>query len=408
MSCYKVFLDSSAWVCEANLIGCSTIYRYLLDNGHKIIDNPSESDFIIINSCGLTRYHIEKTTNLFKKYNSEKRENSKIIMFGCLIKIDEELVRSLDVYPIDLNEGNKFNKIFYNKTKFEDIKPYCDSETKHGLFKGKNPFYRTEIFPFILSSIIFPFSKKARLNYNIILTNVTYKNRIFVEIGRGCTGNCGYCVIRRARGKICSRPINDIIIDIEKIYDPKKKILLVSNDSGCYGVDIKTNLFELLYAINKKFPNSKIELNYLNPQWLERNTERYIKLFKDVNIVFAGIPVQSGSNRIIKKMNRYYNIDKSIKIIDEIKKVSPKTFIYTHFIIGYPGETSIDFIKTLICSLHFDFPLGFGYSKHKGTLSSTLPNQKSHITILLRSAIFVLVMNFIVLLKLLNIPKNNK
>ena len=279
MNYYEVFIDSSAWVCESNLIGCSVIYRYLIENGHKIIDNPSNADFIIINSCGLTKGHIDRSINLFNKFSSVKKKNANIIMFGCLVKINYKNLVSLDLTLIDFNEGGKFDKIFYKKTKFGDIKPHCDNRTKQNLLGEQNPFHRTEIFPFLISSILFPFLKKARINYKKMIENVTYKNRIFLEISKGCTGNCNYCVIKKARGKICSRPIKDILIDIEKIKDPAKKLFLVANDCGCYGVDIKTSLVDLLMAINNKYS----DLLYDVPMSMGRRIALEIKKAKDVS-----------------------------------------------------------------------------------------------------------------------------
>ena len=99
-------------------------------------------------------------------------------------------------------------------------------------------------------------------------------------------------------------------------------MFLVANDCGCYGSDIKTSLINLLNEINKRFPSISIELNYLNPQWLEKNFNGYIKLFRDIDIDLVVIPVQSGSNKVLKNMDRRYDIGKVIKIIDKIKKVS--------------------------------------------------------------------------------------
>ena len=402
MNCFTVYIDSAAWVCETNLIGCSRLYRYMVKNGHEIVDDPSKADYIIINSCGLTRGHITKCINMHKKYISLKRENAKIILYGCLVKIDPKLVGTLDVLAIDFNEDGRFDEIFYNKIEFKDIKPYCDIKTRRGLLLGKNPFYRTKIFPFLFSSIILPFSKKARLNYKRFVNSVSYENKIFLEISKGCTGNCNYCVIKRARGKICSRTIKDVISDTKKIVDPSKKLYLVANDCGCYGVDIKTNLIDLLYEIDNEFPDLAIDLNYLNPQWLERYSDEYVKLFKDVNIDFVVIPMQSGSNSVLKDMNRRYDINKVVKVVDRIKKASSKTFIYSHFIVGHPGEKWSDFIKTLISATHFDFPIAFGYSEHEGTVSSSLPHHKSNFTIMLRYLLFVTFMNFFLLYKIIS------
>jgi len=405
MKSYKVYIDSAAWICEANLVGTSRIYQYMIENGHEIIKNPLEADFIVINSCGLTKIRRDLSINFFKEYHSQKKEKAKIIMFGCLVKIDKEKINSLDLTPIDFYEENKFDEIFYNKTKFENIHPNCDIRIKEELLQGKDLFQSSRIIPFILSGLFFPFSKKMRLNYQNMINSFTYYNKNFVEIACGCTGNCSYCMIKKARGNIHSRQIKDIISDVEKLYYTSKNLFLVADDCGSFGLDIETNFFNLMYEINKRFPDLIIDLNYLNPYWLEKYSNEYIKLFKDVKINLASIPVQSGSNKILKKMNRRYNINKVIEVVDKLKKVSPKTITYSHFLIAFPGENTIDFFKTLYCAMHFDLPIALIYSEHENSLSSKLGNHKSTLTIALRYFLFLLFINLTISYKLLTYPK---
>lgn len=406
MNSLKVCIDSIAWICEANLIGSSKIYRYMLENGHEIVKDPSEADFIIINTCGLTKMRRDLSIEVFEKYYLQKKENTKIIMFGCIVKIDGEKINSLDLLSIDFNEGYKFDEIFYHVKKFDTICPHCDDFTKERLLQGKNLFQSTRIIYFILSGFLFLFFKKTRLNYQKMIDSITYKNNIFVEIARGCTGNCSYCMIKKARGNICSRQIRDILIDIEHLYDPTKNLFLVADDCGSYGIDIKTNLFNLLYEIKRKLPEITIDLNYLNPYWLERYPDEYIKLFKEVKINLASIPIQSGSNKILKKMNRRYDIHKVVEVVKKIKHISPETITYSHFLIGFPEENTIDFLKTLYCAKYFDFPMGLPYSEHKDSASSKLGNHKSRLTISIRYFIFLSFINLIISYKLLMYPKN--
>lgn len=405
MKSYKVYIDSPTWMCEGNLIESSRICRYMLQNGHEVIDNPSEADYIVINSCGFIKAREDDSVYLFKYYNSQKKEKALIIMFGCLIKINEDLINSLDVIPIDFGEGYKFDKIFYDKVKFADIAPYCDDFTRQKLFMEKRAFEESKVVSFIFTRFMLPFSKKVRLNFRRLIDRVTFKTKNLVEIGRGCVFNCSYCVIKKAKGNVSSRPIKDIISDIENLHDTKRNLFLVADDCGSYGLDIKTNLFELLYEIKKKFPDLSIELDAINPFWLEKYTNEYIKLFSDVNIKFAVIPVQSGSNKIIKDMNRKYDINNVIKIIKKIKKASPKTIVYTHFIIGYPRENIIDFIRTLFCVVHFDLPIILIYSGHKDNTSLSFPYSKSKFNALLKHTIIVFLLNFVIFHKLLSYPK---
>ena len=405
MESYKVYIDSAAWICEANLVGTSKIHQYMIQNNHKITNNPSEADYIVINSCGLTKLRRDITINYFEKYYSTKKKNAKIIMFGCSTKIDKKRIENLNLVSIDFDEGNKFDKIFYKNAKFDNINPICDDKTKQKLLRGKNPFQFTRIVPFLLSGFMFPFSKKIRLNYNKMIDSITYKDKIFVEIAMGCAGNCSYCMIKKARGNVCSRPIKDIITDIENLYDPAKNLFLVADDSGSYGLDIKTNFFNLINEIKKRYPDLSIDLNYLNPLWLEKYPNEYIKLFSDTNINLASIPVQSGSNKILKIMNRKYDIYNIIEILKKIKKVSPKTITYTHFLIGFPGENTVDFLRTLFCSMHFDLPIVLMYSEHEDSKSHTLPHHKTKSTIILRYVLFWLFINLVIFYNLLSYPR---
>ncbi|KYK30471.1 MAG: hypothetical protein AYK22_03870 [Thermoplasmatales archaeon SG8-52-3] len=408
MKSYNVYIDSANWLCEINLLGYSMLDRYILENGHKIIKEPSAADYILINSCGFTKDQEDKSTDIFKNHFSNKKKSASIIMFGCLIKINKKLIDSLDLIPIDYDEGQKLDKIFYNKIKFKDIKPYSDTKKLDDLFIDRIAVEPSKIMPVLLSRLILPLSKKIRANYQKVIDNLISRNKILIEICRGCASNCNYCVIKKTRGNICSRPINEILKDIEKMYDPDKELFLVADDCSCYGVDIKTNLIELLYEIKKKFPDLKIDLDNINPYWIEKYPEEYIKLFSEFNVSYATIPLQSGSNRILKEMNRNYDVRNIEKIVKRIKKVAPHTAIYTHFIICYPNEKFIDFLKSVYYSMFFDLTILFVYSDVKGSERKGISNQLSGFVRSYRSTFFMTFQNFIVLYKLLTLPINKK
>lgn len=407
MESYKVLIDSAIWTCESNLVSCSMLYRYLIENGHTITYDPTHADFIIINSCGFFKKTEDKSLNLFQKYHSLKKKNATVIMFGCLVKINKNKLASLDLFLVGHNETSKLDQIFYKKNKFESIRPFCDEQTKKMLLVGKQPYKFAENIPFLLSKLFIHFIKKIRVNYEKMIRHITYIDRTFIVIGTGCTGKCSYCVIKKAKGNIHSQKIENILADIKNTYDSTKNIFLVSEDCGCYGIDIKTNLFELLQDIHKNFPQASVDLNNVNPMWLEKQSKNYIKLFQDMKIDFVLIPLQSGSNKIINKMNRKYNVDNVIKIIDQLKKISPNTLIYTHFIIGYPGESVFDFLKTLAATKHFDYPAPFQYYDNKETASASLPHKKSNFNISLRYLFFLLFINFVILFKLLMHPQDS-
>ena len=134
----------------------------------------------------------------------------------------------MDILPIGPKDDNKLNDLFFSKIKFESIKPICSEETKKEIIAGRETHVFLKSKSFIATRIFLPFSKKLKMKYNQILRDLTHSNRMFVEISKGCTGKCSYCVIKKAKGNIRSRKINDIINDIKFIYNPSKTLFLVA------------------------------------------------------------------------------------------------------------------------------------------------------------------------------------
>ncbi len=376
------------------------IYRYLLENGHKITQDVVEADFIIINSCGYHQEKRDESVSLYQKYHATKKQNAKIIMFGCIVKIDEELLRTLDLYPIGFNDGAILDGFFFKKKKFKELTERCDSETRDKLISHPGHLDFSRYPNFFLSRLVIPFSHKMKSNYDRFIFGLDHCNKMLVEVSKGCLGNCYYCAIKKAKGNLKSRSIDAIISDIKSIYDPSKTLFLVADDCSSYGLDIGTNIFQLLKRVREEFPELQIQINYISPNLLVKFYNEYMELFREFHISYVTLPIQSGSNRIIKNMNRNYDALQIVKIIKDIKKISPSTLIEGHFIVGYPGENFIDFLKSLFITQYFDYPIALKYSDAKGIKSSMLPHKKARITKYLREIIMTAFINFVVFYKL--------
>jgi tRNA A37 methylthiotransferase MiaB len=138
---------------------------------------------------------------------------------------------------------------------------------------------------------------------------------------------------------------------------------------------------------------------------LQDYPKKYKKLFEDISFKYVIIPIQSGSKKIIDNMNRDYDPNKVVKIVDQIKKVSPKTIFYSHFILNFPGEKLLDFIKTIITTFHFDIPLPFIYCPMKGTVSASTTKKQSKSLGVFKWFIFLFMINFIILFKIIKYQK---
>ncbi|MFC1867048.1 radical SAM protein [Thermodesulfobacteriota bacterium] len=379
MNRYNILLDSAEINCKSNSILSSQIYKYLTKNNHRIIRELSLADYIIVNTCGFDNIHEAVSTTLFEEYSHGNRDDAKITSIGCLNKINTSL-QALWPEVIFVSDLNQLDRLFFNKVRFSNIdEAYLDQETLPQLaVSNKRGYDSISKIAFLVARIVYLTTKRVTpLGSRTMRTfeKLSLLNQFYVEIGRGCVSNCNYCIIKKARGDIQSRRLDQIMRDIDTLYNPKQSLCLVADDCGCYGLDISESIFTLLRAINKRYADLDIDLCYVNPFWIQKYEEEFVNLFEETQISSINIPIQSGSDRIIKLMNREYSVENVIRVINRIKEVSPQTIILTHIILGFPGENDEDFQRTLSMVKWFDFARSFIYSDRKGTVSCLMENK---------------------------------
>ncbi|MCD4779085.1 MAG: radical SAM protein [Candidatus Omnitrophica bacterium] len=385
MSQYKVFIDTACVNCKANSILGSRVYEYLERNDHHIEKSVKDADVIIINTCGFNAFHQNMSENLIKDYCSAKKPGSKLISIGCLNKIDQEVITSIYPDTILISELNELDEIFASQVPFANLTGAALTDERiDQIYISKNRYYDwTDSICLSIGKFLYlaaHFHPGMQLKIKQVLDEAYKKNKFFVEISQGCLSQCSYCVIKRAKGQLRSRPIDHILQDIKRLYDPGKNLCLVAEDCGCYGLDKKTNLFTLMDRVKQIYPDLGVDLCYLNPLWVEKYFNEYIELFKNHKINSVNLSIQSGSDKIIQAMNRKYSVDTVRSFIDEIRTVSPQTLIWTHIIIGFPTETFLDFLKTLNILSAYDISYKFYYDEKKGTPSARLsPKVPRHI-----------------------------
>jgi threonylcarbamoyladenosine tRNA methylthiotransferase CDKAL1 len=171
-----------------------------------------------------------------------------------------------------------------------------------------------------------------------------------VEIATGCMSQCTFCQTKIAKGWLRSYRIGDIVRQIKSdIESGCKEVWLSSTDNGCYGRDIDTNLVELLKACCSIEGSFKIRVGMMNPMYLPSMMDRMVSLFckNDKLFKFLHIPVQSGSDRILKKMKRGHTAKTFMDAVQAFRDKIPEMTISTDIIVGFPSETEDDFKETL-------------------------------------------------------------
>ncbi len=206
-----------------------------------------------------------------------------------------------------------------------------------------------------------------------------FQLKAFVNIMYGCNNFCTYCIVPYTRGRERSRSINDITNEVKNLVATgTREITLLGQNVNSYGktLEDKIDFADLLYEINKIDGLERIRFMTSHPK---DASNRLIEAMRDCNKVCNHIhlPVQAGSSRILKAMNRYYTKEQYLELVDSFRKQIPNIAITTDIIVGFPGETEEDFQETLdlIKTVEFDSAFTFLYSIREGTPAAKLKDQ---------------------------------
>ena len=304
----KIFIKTFG--CSANYNNSEIMAGLLIEAGHKIIDKSKDAELVIVNTCTVklpTENRVKRSIRNFLKLNK------KIIVAGCMPEVQKDMLKN--------------------------ISPKLSFVGVHHTKKIVNAVNNV-----INGSLVDLTGKRNETKLNI---PVKRKNSIIqiIQISEGCNGMCTYCIVRLAKGKLFSYPEEEIIKQAKSaVKGGCKEIWLTSQDNSAYGQDINTNLVSLLEKIISIKGDFKIRIGMMDPNNLILILDDLIKLIKSDKIFkFFHIPVQSGNDDILKKMERPYTIKEFKKIIKKLRKETPEITISTDIICGFPSETEEQF-----------------------------------------------------------------
>ncbi|MCX6748604.1 MAG: tRNA (N(6)-L-threonylcarbamoyladenosine(37)-C(2))-methylthiotransferase [Candidatus Pacearchaeota archaeon] len=327
--------------CTANQNNTELIKARLVESGLDLVQNEKLADISIVNTCIVKSKTENKVISRIKALSYKP-----VIVTGCIVPVRiKELANRKNVFLLSMNNLKDIpklvKKIQENSYKVEDFNS-SNREVKLG--------------------------RKINANRLIGIT----------QISEGCLGNCSFCITKTAKGRLFSFPEERIIKQVEQdLENGCKEIWLTSQDNASYMLDSgKPRLIELLENILDLKGNFKLRLGMMNPENILLILDELIESYKHKKMYkFLHIPVQSGSDKILKDMNRKYKVRDFLKIISKFRKEIPEITISTDIIAGYPTETREDFQQTLelVKEVKPDIINNSRFWPRKGTLAATLP-----------------------------------
>ena len=379
----RLYLLAACRYCKPSEVLCSQVVELAGRNGHEVVGTLAAADLVLVSTCGFDDIREGISLQLLQRAFAERVEGAQVVAMGCLNRIDRELLRGRFADLLLVDDLAALEALLPGDTGAADIPDaWCDDGIYrhiHYLEDGDEETFSLPSRAFLAGMDVgiavnrrVGLRRLEALHLEQIREQLSYGSKLSVQIGSGCTGHCAYCVIKLAKGAPRSRPVQHVLDDIRQHHRGQRFVQLVADDCGSFGVDSGSSLFELVDAISGEFPALPLTLTYVNPLWLERQRHEYMRMFGRARINSVNISLQSGSDRMIQAMNRHYGAGPVLDFIDELERVSPSTMVYTHLLVGYPGETWSDFWKTARASDHFHSMAVFVYSRRKGSAAFDL------------------------------------
>ena len=335
--------------CKLNFSETSTISRDFQRNNYKIVNASKKADIYVINTCSVTQNADNKFKSVVRKMN-RLNPNAFIVAIGCYAQLKPNELSDVKGVDLVLGANEKFNILDYIGD----------------LSKNKHP----NIYSCDISSV----------DTYISSYSLNDRTRAFLKVQDGCDYKCTYCTIPLARGISRSDTLENIKNNVEIIAsEGVKEIVLTGVNIGDYGKGEYGNqkhentFLDLVEQLDKSGNISRFRISSIEPNLLSKEIISFLansRLF----VPHFHIPLQSGSNQILKSMKRRYNKDLYIDRINHINDTIPNACIGVDVIVGFPGETDEYFMETLdfLKELKISYLHVFTYSERNDTLASTM------------------------------------
>ena len=345
--------------CPKALVDSERILTQLKVEGYQIVPSYGEADAVVVNTCGFIDAAVQESLD---SIGTALNENGKVIVTGCLGK-RAELIR--EAYPDVLSISG----------------PQDYASVMHAVHEALPPV-RNKFLD------IGPLGRLDARGDDSVGVKLTPKHYAYLKISEGCNHRCSFCIIPSMRGNLVSRPVDEVLVEAEKLVKGGvKELLVISQDTSAYGVDLKyaerewrgkawrTRMTELCEGLSELGAWTRLHYVYPYP-----HVDEVMPLMASGKLLpYLDIPFQHASPRILKLMKRPGNIDKTLERIQNWRKLVPDLTIRSTFIVGFPGETDAEFEELLdfLREAELDRVGAFAYSPVDGAKANELPGAVS-------------------------------
>ena len=375
----SVHVISTANGCQTNLLDNALIRRRLERSGYHTVSRPEDADVLIVNSCGFTTDWEQQSLSTVEEL-TRRFPDKEVMVGGCLPGINgPKLAESFDGFtfgpgqvtrlldhlerdrkPVKF-DGSDESPLAVN---FADQQDLASSRTENRillrlaplLFKVQRATGRT----------LQPLDNIAR--------SAAFSHRHFtIQVSTGCRGSCTYCAIKKAKGQVQSRDLEQIMDQLRAGLDAgHQDVWLAADDVGCWGHDRGLDAADLLGRVLQETRDFRLVIGSFHPAWLLELAEKMTPVLMDPRVINLNLPLQSGSPEVLRRMGRAHAPGPVVQLLRQVKARRPDLVLKTHLMVGFPGETEEDFRRTVALVDVFDLVIPFCFTPRPGTPAADL------------------------------------
>ncbi|WP_349918873.1 30S ribosomal protein S12 methylthiotransferase RimO [Aeromonas veronii] len=333
--------------CPKNLVDSERILTQLRTEGYDVVPSYDDAELVVVNTCGFIDSAVQESLEAIGEALSE---NGKVIVTGCL-GAKENQIREIHPKVLEITGPHAYEEVLGH------VHKYVEKPT-HNPFTSLVPAHGVKLTP---------------------------RHYAYLKISEGCNHRCTFCIIPSMRGDLVSRPIGEVLAEAKRLKEAGvKEILVISQDTSAYGVDVKhrtgfydgmpvkTSMVALCEELAKL--GMWVRLHYVYPY---PHVDDVIPLMRDGKVLpYLDIPLQHASPRILKLMKRPGTVERTLERIQKWREICPEITLRSTFIVGFPGETEEEFQMLLdfIDKAELDRVGCFKYSPVEGAKANELPD----------------------------------
>jgi len=337
--------------CQMNEYDSGKIRAQLAKDGWDSTDNADEADLVLLNTCSIREKAVDKMLSVLGEFRRQKREGRELIIgvAGCVAQMEGQA----------LLQRYKVLDLVFGPDGVPHVRQLIEQAQRGGRVLDTE-FLDLDTYPFVTD----------------LDPTAGSKVGAFVTIQKGCDNRCTYCIVPATRGDEASRPSAEIVDEVRRLVAQGVcEITLIGQNVNSYGLKLahEKTFAELLYAVAEVPGVERIRYTTSHPRDMGDDV---VQAYRDLPQLTSHLhlPVQSGSNKVLRRMKRFYTRERFLRIVDNLRDARPDIALTTDIIAGFPGETDEQFEETmtLLDEVGFVGSFSFKYSPRPGTASLRL------------------------------------